>query len=272
MKCDNVCSSDPIPNILLGIFTSSLVTTMVSFITYLTYRREILKKYISVARNLHNHCNYYVTGYDIENKLKWYDKYVEYLEELGDINRDIGFVLDIFGKGKYLNDLYWFYNDFILLTEDEYQKIISSTNNPLMIQNAVMKIDGIVIKNQYNGFTEHIEQVIYNLTDIYKFFSFKRIKISYTLVSKDNFYKLNEDSEKFVKQIIKYINDKKSNTIKMLIPDNVMEELQRGNYVNDDSIKINVENEIVSFECKGILYSYFELKKELSKINVFEDI
>lgn len=273
-------------NIVLGVLGSSIVSCIVAIISYLYERKNFMEQYLSTYKKITTHCSNYRKCENTSDKVAWFHNYIHLCDELSNIWSNIGFVFDFRKHRQFLYKVFDFYNDFIILSENDFrlldEKIHDETKEEIvkMIEKRIYSdklsnYENINVTYHENKLTQDVELIYRTIFTIYNN-SFKSIfrnyKFNNTLVSEDNFAILSESTENYVKQMILLINKYNKTDIKITIPQENYNELSAKGYVS--GCTYTNDKEVTSVNCQFILPHYFELKEKmtLAKETVYEEI
>lgn len=267
-KCESATKWNTyISNIVLGIWGSSIISLIMSVVSYGECRRKELERFMRARRELFEHCRKYTE----DNSVTWFEQYINMHHELSDSWSDIWFLFDPRKHRLYLKDCVDYYADFIQLVQDKYY-LLSQPINDKAKQELLNEIDEIVIRKRVinqgilrycineNNFTNDMEMVIKNIYDIYcRKGTFKKFIFNKTLLNEHNFKILDDKFEKYVKNIIRKIDKANTTEIEFVMPITDAEYLVEVGYFHGFTHGNNGMTSKIN--CKFILDHYFDMKE-----------
>lgn len=264
-----------IESISLSVFGGALIAVIIAFISYFAERYKALETYFNQLKRILEHARNYPKGNVYDEKVDWFNTYKDLMVSFYSQASCMNFIIGIKCK-EYLKRIAQYYNEFILLTQNAFLFIEKTSNIPnaqkndlcTFIDSVIVEVEsvklGILINNtEFIKITHDKELVLKNVNEIWKasFRSiFKHFKFEQTLVTQETFQLLDDETEKYVKKIIKMMDKRNTCNIEIEIPENICKKLKDAGYLYTYR---NKAYNIKELSCQFIIYHYFELKKQL---------
>ena len=254
---------------LLAIFSSSLMTLLIALISYNTEKKKVLYNYYRKLKETFEISSQICSDSTSEECIIWWKEYTKTVEELGLACAEIDFLSPVKNHKRYLQHIYGYYSDFILLTQELFHQLQESKNKcwQSKIRSCLFqcekKEDGNnVITNQLT------EPMIIHKNNVYKICTGEkntsyRFKISW--FKNWDKMKATKQEERCIRALIKC--SRETGEVENIIETNeeVLNRLKGKGYIEK---YIGLGENKYKVVAKFILYHYFEIKDRMMDMQI----
>lgn len=194
------------------------MAVIIALLTYSGEKRKALKAFYHSYTNIGNFTTTYRLEDTPEEKEQWFDRYVELNKDLGYQCSEIHFLFDLKKHQAYLRKVADFYNDFLILIQNELntfkntvhgapyilglkeiEEVMYEFEKPEGFENQKCDISIRIFK--LSNLSDNVDENVYEICT--KKYRRKKYEMDITTIDNKNFHVVTPDLEKYIRKIEK---------------------------------------------------------------------